>query len=201
MELKLRRIRRELWLPIFSATALSIAVVLYSVNVLTIPKSESILIASHDLFAGELITKSDIRVVNLPLGTLANNYLRAFQGGLVLEHQVRAGEFLPKDFLTDQVDPRIPIRLNNLQPISSSIRVGDKVDIWATKTVQGIQQEPQPVALSALVASIQTNSALAQTTSTLEIRISPSYLETLLQATDSNYKISVVLHETVADMP
>jgi len=34
----------------------------------------------------------------------------------------------------------------------------------------------------------------------VEIRIEPDYLETLLTAVDSNYRISLILHEALSDL-
>ena len=51
----------------------------------------------------------------------------------------------------------------------------------------------------AIVVAIESNTALAQATTSVELRINPDYLEPLLLATDSNHRISLILQETLSD--
>jgi len=95
---------------------------------------------------------------------------------------------------------RTPIRINNLPQISKAISVGDYVDVWATAVSQLDEGDPHTVAFNAIVVAIETNSAMSQVTTSVELRIGTEYLETLLAAVDSNYKISLILHETLSDV-
>jgi hypothetical protein len=138
----------------------------------------------------------DFRLMALPLGSIAPAYLSQFEPGMMLLQSVSKGELLSRRNLTKETDVRIPIRLNGLRPISKVIGVGDRVDIWATEQNATNQSEPQPVAFDA----IESEDSLTQSSTNLEIRIIEEYLETLLTATDSNYQLSVILHETLADI-
>jgi hypothetical protein len=53
------------------------------------------------------------------------------------------------------------------------------------------------VVFGAIVLAIENSSSMAQVTTSVELRIDPAYLEPLLLATDSNYKISLILQETL----
>jgi hypothetical protein len=108
------------------------------------------------------------------------------------------GELLSKTGVSQVSDQRIPIRLNNLPQISKAISVGDKVDVWATP--QDLANSPEAVAFRAIVVLLETTNSMAQITTSVEIRIEPEYLETLLTAGDSNYRISLILHETMSDL-
>lgn len=200
MEIKLQKRVTKYLLPLTSALALVAATALFVVNLSSSPETRAVLIATRDLAEGESLQESDVRSVQIPLGNLAKNYKSKFQPNLFLERSVSQGEFLSKRDFTDSASPRIPVRLNDLKPISKAITVGDRVDIWAIEQSQVGASEPQPVAFDAVVTLIEANNSMAQNLTNLEIRISEEYLETLLLATGSNFQLSVILHETLADL-
>lgn len=200
MEIKLQKRFTKYLLPIASALALVTATGLFIVNLATAPETRVVLIANRDLAEGESLEDSDVRLVQVPLGNLADNYQSEFEPNLVLAQSVSKGELLSKRDFTETVDLRIPVRLNDLKPISMAISVGDHVDVWAVERSQVGATEPEPVAFDAVVTMIESNNSMAQNLTNLEIRISEEYLESLLLATGTNFQLSVILHETLADL-
>lgn len=200
MEIKLQKRITKYLLPLSSALALAAATGLLLLNIFTSPETRAVLIATRDLAEGEFLQASDVRSVQIPLGNLADNYKSEFQPNLFLERSVTQGELLSNRDFTDTADVRIPVRLNDLKPISKAISVGDRVDIWAIERSQTGDTEPQPVVFNAVVSLIEANNSMAQNLTNLEIRISEEYLESLLLATGPNFQLSVILHETLADL-
>lgn len=200
MEIKLQKRITKYLLPLSSAFALAAATGLLLLNIFTSPETRAVLIATRDLAEGEFLQESDVRSVQIPLGNLADNYKSEFEPNLFLERSVTQGELLSNRDFTDTADVRIPVRLNDLKPISKAISVGDRVDIWAIERSQTGDTEPQPVVFNAVVSLIEANNSMAQNLTNLEIRISEEYLESLLLATGPNFQLSVILHETLADL-
>jgi len=200
MEIKLQKRFAKYLLPSISALALVGAIALVSINLASTPEVRTVLVATKDLPEGAVIQTENFTQVKLPLGSIASVYLSQFEPGMMLLQSVSKGELLSRLKLTRQTDVRIPIRLNGLRPISKVIGIGDRVDIWATEQSSSNQSEPQPVAFDAIVTAIESENSMTQSSTNIEIRISEDYLETLLTATDSNYQLSVILHETLADI-
>ncbi len=200
MELKLKRLSRKYLLPTLSFSALGITMLVAGFTMATTPSNQTVLVANTAIAEGQTIKPQDLTKTSLPIGNLAANYIKNLKPGLVAARPIVKGELITKQVLKTESDQRIPIRLNNLPQISREISVGDVVDVWSTPITGGMALTPEPAAFNAIVTSIETNSSMAQVTTSVELRISPEYLETLLQVTDSNYKISLILHETLSDL-
>jgi hypothetical protein len=185
-------------LPISSLIALATALATAVVTVNLTPATQTVLIAKTPIAEGQPITSELVSQTELPIGDLARNYLSALTPDLIAARSMAKGELLSKTGVSQVSDQRIPIRLNNLPQISKAISVGDKVDVWATP--QDLSESPQAVAFRAIVVSLETTNSMAQITTSVEIRIELEYLETLLTAVDSNYRISLILHETMSDL-
>jgi hypothetical protein len=200
MELKLKRVSRKYLLPTLSFSALAITLLIAGFTMAVSPSNQSVLVAREAIAEGQTLTSHDFTTLSLPIGNLAANYVSDLKPGLVAVRPIAKGELITNLVLTPESDERIPIRLNNLPQISKAISVGDVVDVWSTQMAGGMTLTPEPAAFNAIVTAIETNSSMAQVTNAVELRISPEYLETLLQVTDSNYKISLILHETLSDL-
>jgi hypothetical protein len=198
MELKLRKLSLKYLLPISSLIALATALATAVVTVNLTPATQTVLIAKTPIAEGQPITSELVSQTELPIGDLASIYLSKLKPDLIAARSMTKGELLSKTGVSQVSDQRIPIRLNNLPQISKAISVGDKVDVWATP--QDLANSPEAVAFRAIVVSLETTNSMAQITTSVEIRIEPEYLETLLTAVDSNYRISLILHETMSDM-
>ena len=200
MEIKLQKKFAKYLAPAVAVVAILAAALIVTITFSSMPPTRSVLIAARSLSEGQHLNPGDVREVKLPLGDLAGNYLSEIQESVVLNRSVAKGELITRSSATKEVDLRTPIRLNNLRPISKSISVGDRVDIWATAQTQTAGAAPEPVALNAIVTLIEANNSMTQSSTNIEIRIGLEYLETLLNATDSNFQLSVILHETLADI-
>lgn len=200
MEIKLQKRFAKYLSPAIAVATTLIAGTIVAINLNSAPTSHPVLIATKDLSEGQTLVPGDVREVKLALGGLANNYLTKLSGKLTLNRSMTKGELITKNGVVNGSELLIPIRLNNLRPISRAISVGDRVDIWATEQTQTSNSAPEPVAFNAIVTLIETNNSMTQNSTSLEIRIGSEYLETLLDATDSNSQLSVILHETLADI-
>ena len=197
MELKLKRIGAKYLLPAVSFTALFTAIIIAGLNLSFPQESQTVLQAKANIAAGETITESKLESVSVPLGSLRSLYLSEFQEGVIANSSIFKGELLPKSALAIEADLRVPVRINNLPQISKSIKIGDRVDVWASSVNNSQPIAPEPVVFGAVVLAIENSSSMAQVTTSVELRIDPAYLEPLLLATDSNYKISLILQETL----
>jgi Flp pilus assembly protein CpaB len=197
VELKLKRIGAKYLLPAVSFTALFAAIIIAGLNLSFPQESQTVLQAKANIAAGETITESKLEIVSVPLGSLRSLYLSEFQEGVIANSSIFTGELLPKSALAKELDVRVPVRINNLPQISKSIKIGDRVDVWASSLNNSQPIAPEPVVFGAIVLAIENSSSMAQITTSVELRIDPAYLEPLLLATDSNYKISLILQETL----
>jgi Flp pilus assembly protein CpaB len=197
VELKLKRIGAKYLLPAVSFTALFAAIIIAGLNLSFPQESQTVLQAKANIAAGETITESKLESVSVPLGSLRSLYLSEFQEGVIANSSIFKGELLPKSALAIEADLRVPVRINNLPQISKSIKIGDRVDVWASSVNNSQPIAPEPVVFGAVVLAIENSSSMAQVTTSVELRIDPAYLEPLLLATDSNYKISLILQETL----
>ncbi|MEN9603574.1 MAG: hypothetical protein RL545_263 [Actinomycetota bacterium] len=200
MEIKLQKTWVKYLVPVISVSALVVTVGSIAVVAATAPSQEEVLIAARDLPAGATLTVADVKRAQLPLGAIASNYLSNPKQGFVIQQSLTKGQLIPKNDLAPSEEKLFPIRLNNLRPMPKAINVGDRVDIWATKQAQLSTTAPEPVAFAAIVTLIENTNTMAQSTTSVELRVSEEYLESLLAAIDSNSQLSLILHETVADI-
>lgn len=201
MEIKLQKRFRKLVLPAASVLAILIAagVVLF-VSSNSAPTT-AVLVANKDLAEGAVLKTIDFQVQNVSINLKPSPYLAKFQSNMVLLHSIGKGEFISKLALGRSDQSRIPFRINGLRPISKAITVGDHVDVWATEISHStVANSSQPVAFDAIVTLIEESTSMAQESTNIELRIREDYLETLLNATDSNFQLSIILHETLADI-
>ena len=198
MELRLRRLSRKQLLPFMSFTALAVAIILAGLTLNITPASQTVLLAKLPISEGQIITEELVYKANLPIGSAAFNYLSNLRPSFVANTSIAKDALIPKGAISQETDKRIPIRLNNLPQISKAISVGDIVDVWAT--ARDLSTPPEVVAFNAIVVDVETNNSMAQTTTTVELRIEIDYLETVLATIDSNYKLSLILHETLSDL-
>lgn len=198
MELKLRKVRFKHLLPILSFLALTAAIAITAATVSLTPTTQTVLVAKTSIAEGQQITAQLVSETELPIGELARTYLESLKPGLVATRSIAEGELLSKVIVSQDSDRRIPMRINNLAAISKAISVGDTVDVWATPP--DASSSPEAVVYRALVVSLETSNSMGQLTTSVEIRIETEYLETFLTAIDSNYRISLILQETLSDL-
>ena len=177
-------------------TATAVLTAALAATLLNQPQTVNVLVPTQDLAEGTVLAQNSLTTIALPKRTVSDLYLQTLKPNLTLNHSVRAGELIPKHALTNQPNQLIPIRLNNLPQTPLAIQVGDLVDVWATLNSSTEAQAPEPVCFEAIVTAMETKTDLAQTRSSVELRIKSEYLESTLAVIDSNYKITLILHET-----
>ncbi len=201
MELKLRRISMKLLWPLLTGLSLSVAAAVIAVTLTTAPKVVPVLIAAESIAPGELVTSDRLVLKNLPLGSLEELYFQKFTENLTANRAFEAGEPITKSGLTDQSDAKTPVRINGLSQLTKSITVGDVVDVWVSTSSQTSPAPPQPVVFGAIVVAIEQSSTLSQPTTSVELRIPVEYLESFLAALEPPNRISLILNETLRDLP
>ncbi len=201
MEIKLRSRFQKYAVPAIAGVIAIVASLFAVFTQASIPGLQSVLVANRNIAEGETLTPEEFQTLSLGIGSLSRNYLETLPKDLKAARSISQGELLAKSLVASETEQLIPIRLNNLAPFSKAITVGDRVDIWATEQSQTQKTAPEPVAYNALVTAIEVNNSMTQTSNNLELRITNDYLESLLAANDGNYKLSVILRETLADIP
>lgn len=200
MELKLKHPKLKHLLPILSFASLAASVVVAGLTMTLTPTTQTVLLANQDIAEGQPITEDLFTPKQLNLGNLASNYLSKIPENTNAIRSITRGELIAKTLLTQTTDARLPIRINDLPPISQELSTGDHVDVWATETQQGQTMQPQLVAIDAIIRNIDQSNTMGQSNTSVELRISPEYLEPLLASLGSNFQITLVLHETLADI-
>lgn len=199
MKVKLQKPSRKSVLPLVAIGLSVVTLSFVTAGIMTRPKLTQVLIATKALAEGELLENKDLKSVQLPLGEYADGYLAEFKPGLVLANSLEQGQLVSASDVARAKSQLVPIRFNNLKPISKAISVGDYIDIWATDLSPSSPGSPEPVAFNALVTGIELNNSLSSNTTSVEVRLDRSFVESVLAATDSRFQISLILHETLAD--
>jgi hypothetical protein len=120
--------------------------------------TESFLVTTQDLASGEQLSPSQLSTKELSLFELANSYLK--QGelpeGSYLLRPVAAGEVIPLSAVTTwQLDDYSNLVLSPTVSLSSQIKPGTKVSIWAAKQLDYQSfEEPTLIALDVEVVSV-----------------------------------------------
>lgn len=199
MRVKLQKPSKRWVLPVASGVALLVAVLLVLVPAISQPKITYVLVAVKDLAEGQVLQAGDVRQMQLPLGDLGKLYPSKLKVGLNLARSIAKGQLIAKRDLVRSNSDLVPIRLNNLKPISKAISIGDSVDIWASDLSPSNTSSPEPIAFGALVTGIEVNNSMSDSSTSVELRVDRNFVESILAAYDSRFQISLILNATLAD--
>ena len=199
MRVKLQKPSRKALVPILTTAAMLIALAISATVLANQPKLAYVLVASKDLAKGEPIKPEDVQRVQLAIGNLAATYPTRLIAGVAPTHSLSKGQLIAKGDLERIETDLVPIRLNNLKPIPTAISVGDSVEIWATDLSPSSTASPEPIAFNALVTAIEVNNSMAQITTSVEVRVDRTFVESILAAVDSRFQLALILNETLAD--
>ncbi len=119
------------------------------------PRQATVVVAAHDLDAGELLSSGDIAVVQVPVSVVPSHAVTAADDlvGRALAAPVRAGEImtdrrlLGRSLLTGYAADAVaaPVRIADVD-VLGLLRVGDRIDVYAA--VGGGSADPtSPAAL------------------------------------------------------
>ena len=156
---------------------------------------QELLVAKRDLPSGVAITSANFGRVATDLDA-KGLYLSSFQPDALLVGPLRKGELLPASAL-GTVEPRYSIVLTPSQPLSSSIRVGSRVDVWFVAKTTSIDRVGVPqrigVSLEVLaIANADASDAFASAETRIEIATSADELAPLMLASAEGGFIGVV---------
>lgn len=199
MEIKLQKPSRKLILPGIAVATTIIAIAVISLNLQTQNQLHRVLIATKDIAIGEALTANNTKTETTDRNP--HNYLTQIPKDTKINQSVLRGQLIPVQSATKTKDIRTPIRFNGLQTISEQLSIGDHVDVWATPNDRQSGTGAEVVAFDAIVTKVINTSNMAINQTSVELRINPDYLESVLEAKANGLSIELVLTETFADQP
>lgn len=199
MEIKLQKPSRKLILPGIAVATTIIAIAVISLNLQTQNQLHRVLIATKDIPIGEALTANNTKTETTDRNP--HNYLTQIPKDTKINQSVLRGQLIPVQSATKTKDIRTPIRFNGLQTISEQLSIGDHVDVWATPNDRQSGTGAEVVAFDAIVTKVINTSNMAINQTSVELRINPDDLESVLEAKANGLSIELVLTETFADQP
>jgi hypothetical protein len=184
--------RRTAWVAIPLAIALGVA------SALLWPQSptSSVLVAKRDLSAGTVVSSTDFETTKAQLGTSTSLYLTALPTSGVLVSRVSKGQLIARSNIAPSpLNTLLPTVLEFKDPLPSKLRVGSRVDVWATER----NAEPAPIALECEVENLKAESSLGQRSSAVEVNCATEFLPNLLRSKANAAVLALVLQPTLLE--
>jgi hypothetical protein len=184
--------RRTAWVAIPLAIALGLA------SALLWPQSptSNVLVAKRDLSAGTVVSSTDFETTSAQLGPSASLYLTALPTSGVLVSRVSKGQLIARSNIAPSpLNTVLPTVLEFKDPLPSKLRVGSRVDVWATER----NAEPAPIALECEVSTLKAESSLGQRSSAVEVNCAPEFLPNLLRSKANAAVLALVLQPTLLE--
>ncbi|NDH64785.1 MAG: hypothetical protein EBY26_00050 [Microbacteriaceae bacterium] len=156
--------------------------------------SKQVLVSTLQILPGDKIDQTNATLVSIDLQGQSDLYLSVLKPNRVSRYAISPGELIPKSMVTDESAAQLTTLVLQLQrPMSASVRIGDKVDVYCTKLLAaGSVGEPELTVIGAFVRSISASSALGQNTQNVELSFSPQFLPGLLTAVSREDDIALV---------
>lgn len=195
-----QRRRRNL---IYSVLAILIATAATWLVIEQANPTEQYLVAKQGISAGSLLSANSVEFASVNLAGSAPNYLKEMPPkATFLITSVRPGELIALAQLTTSLeDTRVPVQINPDLNLSTSIRAGSAIDLWASSS-EGAQVygEPRILSLGAEVSEIiEPSGMFADANKSVEIMVHPNDLQPILFAIASGDKFAAVLKPTLID--
>ncbi|HLP22539.1 MAG TPA: hypothetical protein VK139_00655 [Microbacteriaceae bacterium] len=179
------------------AVASIVGVVSY-VNASTV--ATPVWIVLHPVASGQKLSRDDVRLMSLELGSSRANYLEgaADPTTFVLKRPLFPGELVPRSALeADPSDERVGTVLTISAVLPEGVSVGKTVEVWASSQPSLRSDSvvvPFVVTDQAEVVRITTGSGFASSsTSSVEIRMPRDSLSNLLQAQSEGLQFSLIV--------
>jgi len=158
--------------------------------------TESYLITRHDMATGSAVQESNLETSALALFGIGDNYLKEGElpTGSYLSRSISAGEAIPKSALTTQtLDDWSNIVITPSVELSSSIRPGSKVLVWASPALDYQSfGEPGITAVDVEVVEIrEAKGNFAQGQNSVELRVPIDALQSLLRSISNGDAIAL----------
>ncbi len=154
--------------------------------------------ATRTIVPGESISADDVAVVDVDLGTLADDYLQPHElvEGAVADRTVEAGELLPAGVITTSDDRRsTTVVVESSTGLPKSIAPGSVVEVWQAPVLDDGRRHDSPRLLvgDVVVRSvIVPEGVLAEESAEVELVIERSDVADVLAAITGGSSLSVV---------
>lgn len=159
-------------------------------------------VAGADLAAGDEVTSSTFRRVDVQLGDGAAAYLSALgepPEGAFLLRDIRAGELVPASALGSAGEVGVQRLTVPVDAVSAAGLVrGTRVDVYVSDTPSGAPSDAKPKAVRALesVAVVEVLSARSglgsSSASSVQLYVPSTDVRTLVEAIDAEAKVTLV---------
>lgn len=184
--------RKGNWLLLPLGAAISLSAVLLWPK----PPSNLVLVANHDIAAGQRLEASDFSTRAVPLGDSASLYLGSLPANSFSFTAIANGQLLSRNQVSPSpTEALIPTVFNVKDSLPTRIRAGSQVDVWSA--IQS--QEPSPIALDCQVLSLASSSSLGQKSVEVEVGCLAEFLPQLLAAKAAKAEIAIVPEPTYLD--
>lgn len=153
--------------------------------------------ATRTIVPGESISPSELRVVDVALGSLEGAYASGdtLPAGAVATRTIPAGELIPAAAVGEASDVRTTtIVVPSSTAIPASIDVGTPVEVWAAPLDdQGVRQAPRILVADAAVAALaSSDSVMATNAPSIELVVPRESVADVLAALAGEATLSVV---------
>jgi len=153
--------------------------------------------AARTLTPGEVITATDVRVVDVALGTLDEAYLAPDELtiGAIATRTVNAGELVPHDAVGAGEDAATTVVvLTSSTDVPASVDAGSVVEVWAAPLLErGVYDTPRILVPDATVVSVGRDDAMVgRGKVSLEVVIPRADVAAALAAMSDESVLSVV---------
>jgi hypothetical protein len=158
--------------------------------------TEVFLVTNKDLSSGAPLNTANLARVELSLFGLAGAYLQpeSLQEGSYLQRPIGAGEAIPLSAITNRDQNNWSnLVLTPQIPVSSQVRVGSNVSIWAAPLLE-FQSYGEPVLLAVdveVVAIVEPQGGFSGQQKSLELRVPTASIQYLLGAISSQALIAL----------
>lgn len=152
---------------------------------------------TRTVVSGETVTASDIRQVDVALGSASDAYLSAAvpAEGMVATRTLPAGELVPQDALQTRADAETTVVvLRSAVEVPASVQKGSVVEVWSAAQVErGVYDTPRVLVDDATVVSVsRDDSMIGGGGVLLEVLVPRSDVAAALAAMTDQSALSVV---------
>lgn len=156
-----------------------------------------VLAASDTIVAGEVVSSSSLRVVQVSLGAASAAYISPGELGdaRVATRTIGAGELVPAEALAPAASSRVTtVVVTSSAEVPGTVTSGSVVELWAAPRLErGEYGVPEIIVADAIVRSVgKPTTGVGRSGVSLELVIARSEVATTLGAVASEWSFSVV---------
>ena len=159
-----------------------------------VSSSEDVLVATTDIAEGDVLTPEHFAVAEVRMGESREHYVQrpeAIGEGAVARESIARGELLPRAAVGQASDSAMrPVTIQVAQPVTSSLRKGALVDVWASGGEEG---EPSTILVEgAIVRGVDEGGGLSGRGARVEVLVPASSVASVLDALGAKRNLYVV---------